>query len=295
MVHFGRIFAALHRGPHGAAALALACSSALVALLLVAGLVFEPLRVPALAISIASVQGALVLVAVLLSRLRAKLNDVHYAISLEGALQRLGYGVTDFFTDEAAANPSLQLLHLKILRFCRPRRVLELGSGQTTKILSCYARDGGSAAVLTLEQDPVWASRLGPQVSHDYRHVPLEPRAFTCAGIPLHLRTMWYAEVPDLRREKFDYVLVDGPDPGTRGTDHTAYARAGILEYMPALLSESFVVVFDDAERAGEAMTIDALRRMLDAGRVRHVEFAVHGIKTQVVFCSPDRSFLQSI
>ena len=231
---------------------------------------------------------------ILLNLLRAKLNDASYAVSLEAGLLRAAYHPLDFFTDGAAASPSLQLLHLKILRFCKPQRILELGSGQTTKILSCYARENPSAYILTLEQDGSWVQRLREHVVHDYRHAPLLGLQFSCSGFNLDLSTMWYQEVPELLEGQFDYVLIDGPDPGTPGTTHNNYSRSGILKYLPSILAESFVVLFDDAERYGEIMTIRAFESVLKASKVKYVRFSIHGVKSQVVFCSENRSYLRS-
>jgi hypothetical protein len=289
------VFYRFNRGPHGNAVISVLIGSLLLFGALLASAVYEPLRVTVAAVAIAAVLVILNLGIVFLNLLRAKLNDTHYAISLEAGLRRAGYDLVDFFADGAAANPSLQLLHLKILRFCRPQRVLELGSGQTTKLLSCYARENSSAYVLSLEQNESWVQRLKEHVVHDYRHAPLQPTQFICSGSKLRLTTMWYQDLPELREGHFDYVLVDGPDPGTPGTSHNDYSRSGILQYLPAILSPSFVVVFDDAERYGEIMTMRALEDILKACRVQYVHFAVHGIKTQVVFCSRDHSYLRSV
>ncbi len=272
----------------------MAAGSGALVVLLVLGRTFHfwPL---AIALTVGVMGGMVTIVMAALSRLRGKLNDVHCAISLESSLLRAGYRVADLFTDGAAATPSLQLHSLKILLFCRPKNVLELGSGQSTKLLSEYARQHPDAYVLTLEQDNTWVERLAGQVTHDYRHVPLERKDFVCRGSRLNLATDWYQDLPELHRVKFDYILVDGPDPGTLGTAHTGYARSGILQYMPEILAESFVVVFDDAERYGEIMTTAALEAILRACKVRYVRFTIHGTKDQVVFCSPDRSFLRSI
>lgn len=285
----------LKQGPHGDAATGVALGSALIVCFLVASIVYTQLWVPMVAISLGSICTVLVLVIVLLNRLRGKLNDVHYAISLEAGLRRAGYTLTDFFTDEAAANPSLQLFNLKVLLFCQPGKVLELGSGQTTKILSSYACTMPSAYVLTLEQDESWAQQLRTHVAHDYRHLLLERKDFSCNGTELRLTTIWYQDIPELHSHKFNYILVDGPDPGTLGTSHTHYSRSGILQYMPSIIDVSFIIVFDDAERYGEIMTIRSLKDIFEACGVRYICFSIHGIKTQVVFCSPDYSYLRSV
>jgi hypothetical protein len=258
-------------------------------------LVFDPLLPYGIAIAVGYVVLLLLLLVSLLVRLRAKLNDVHYAISLENGLRRAGYEPKDFFTDEAAGNPSLQLLNFKVMRFCQPKNTLELGSGQTTKLLSCYQSQNPAAYVLTLEQSEQWVRQLRAQINHDYRCVELERKEFTCAGTGLRLTADWYRDVPELHDRKYEYVLIDGPEYGGLGTDHVDFARSGILQYMPTILAPSFVVVFDDAERYGETMTINALDAILRASAIRFVRFARFGIKTQVVLCSTDLAFLRSV
>lgn len=285
---------AIKKGPHGTAACGAVVAVPLNLAALLTGMVYTPLLIPALAVAVCSLTLLLALTIVLSNRLRAKVNDVHYAISLESGLRRAGYKVNDFFTDEAAGSPSLQLFNWKVLRLCRPRRILELGSGQTTKLLSSYVRENPSAYALTLEQDGAWVRRLKGEIVHDYRSVPLDRREFVCQGTRLPLTTDWYGDIPELRGQ-FDYILVDGPDSRLLGTAHTNYARAGILQYLPAILAESFVVVFDDADRYGEAMTIRAFTAILRACRIGHIEFAIHGVKTQVVLCSPDLAYLRSV
>ena len=288
------LFHQLNQGPHGRAASAIALTACVVPMLIVSGGLFT-LWSAVMAVAVGITTAMLALVMAVLSRLRAKLNDVHYAMSFENGLRRAGYQIDELFTDGAAANPSLQLHILKILLFCRPTRILELGSGQSTKLLSAYAREHADVTALTLEQDRGWIERLKGAIAHDYRHAPLEDKAFTCRGSGLRLTTRWYQEIPELQTRKFDFILVDGPDPGTSGTAHTNYARSGILQYLPDALAETFVVIFDDAERYGELMTVAALEAILQACKRRYIRFTIHGMKDQVVLCSPDLAFLRSI
>jgi hypothetical protein len=285
----------LTKAPHGHAVVAAGITCVFFISLLIVSLFYRPLFAPAAALSLGGVLAMLMLISVLVSRLRARTDDLHSAIAIEKAVQRSGYALTDFFTDGAAANPSLQLFNLKVLSFCQPQNVLELGSGQTTKILSCYARKNPAVYVLTLEQDEAWVNRLRTHVSHDYRHVPLEPMKFACAGNGRQLNTLWYEDIRELHQQRFSYILVDGPDPGKPGTAHTDYSRCGILRYIPGILAESFIIMFDDAERYGETMTINALKQILHASNMRFLYFSVHGIKTQDIICSPDYSYLQSV
>src|SRR5437867_10506084 len=104
------LLSALRKGPHGDVTLGAAIISIVVLVLLLTGVVYRPLWTSAVTVAVVAVLMIQTVAILLLNRLRAKLNDVHYAVSLENGLRRAGYGLNDFFTDEAAANPSLQLL-----------------------------------------------------------------------------------------------------------------------------------------------------------------------------------------
>jgi hypothetical protein len=111
-----------------------------------------------------------------------------------------------------------------------------------------------------------------------------------------HFETGWYKGASHfLTGKQFNLILIDGPDRGLKGTDFVPFSRAGILEYLPAILDNHWIVVFDDAERFGEIMTITAFQSILQECKRPFLRFDIHGVKTQTVFCSPSYSFLQSV
>lgn len=286
------MFWKLRQGKYGAVSrvaywTAIALSTGLVASAVIGW--YTPLAV-ALALScLLFVQVAIIY---MLGRAVDRVSDLQAALSLEQGLTRAGYAVKDFFTDEAAATPTLQLVTLKILLFCQPKRVLEIGSGQTTKLLSNYARQNLDAYVLSIEQDETWARRLGPQVFHNYLWVPCEPTSFTCDGTEQAVSTTWFRDLPELKSEPFQFILVDGPDYDQ--VDAPFY-RGGILRYLPAILDDTFVLVFDDAERLGDSMTVEAVDAILRAKSIDFRRFSVYGSRTVAVFCSRNLGFLRTV
>ncbi len=227
--------------------------------------------------------------------LRGRIDDTQALLAVEMGLVRGGLQVEDFFLDGAAANPSLQLLNLKILSLCRPRETLELGSGQTTKVLAAYRRRRPESKVLSLEQDISWAEHLRAQGCDGVRHCPLISTEVSLPGVSKRLSTEWYDADALLEGRKFDYILVDGPDHGVGAAERSSLSRAGILNHLPSILAPSFIIVFDDVERLGETNTVSACAAMLSASKIAFFQFYVYGGKTQAVLCSGDRKFLQSV
>lgn len=236
--------------------------------------------------------GMSVLQFVYLTRTNAKLNDLHYELTMSRELSSKKMALHGFYNDGAAANPSLVLHLMKVLELCRPRRILELGSGQTTRLLAAYHHEHPGTYILTLEHDEQWHRTLTPTITiddrcHDFRHAPLSNTAFSMPFVKREIRTEWYSGVDAINEKTFELIIVDGPN----GAD--CYSRSGILRHLPQILAPSFVLMFDDAERPGEIMTIDLVRQVLERGGREYFSFEVNGVKRQVIFCSPDLGFLR--
>ncbi len=266
-------------------------ASAAAGILIVAGTIAAALRFGAgIAVPLGTaalvVLGLLVALLLLLGRLSAKLNDTRALSLLLANTTSRGWTLRDFYLDGAAADASLCLLLFKCLSL-GPRRVLELGSGQTTKLLWNYCREQPEAAVVSLEQSDQWTAILSgylqpPAPNHRLLHAPLDPVSVPSPGGGA-IDTRWYHANLE---GQFDLILVDGPN----GTP--TYSRAGIVGHLPRILAPTFVIIMDDAERYGEVMTVDLIERTLRAAGIRYVRWEVNGLKRQVAIASPDRAFL---
>lgn len=292
MIPLKKVIYELISGPYRSFKIALLCSFAVFLGIELALWSFHSSVVSILIVASCYIGGLLILIIFFQSRASAKLNDLHYQLSLQTNLETSAYHLKDFYLDGAAASASLMLLLFKCLQLCRPRKILELGSGQTTKMLGNYFRDNPGTYILTLEQDKQWTEILGPYISyngrcHDYRFSQLGTKKFICGGADVEVSTQWFQDVKDVQSHKFNLILVDGPN----GAD--MYSRSGILEYLPEILDNTFVIIFDDAERYGEITTIRLLRKLLDNTKVEYTSFEVNGIKRQYVFCSKNVEFLK--
>ena len=241
-----------------------------------------------------------VMVVAMLARTTGYVLDMAANVSLQSQLMRVGFSAPDFFVDGGAGSPSLQLTLVKVLSLCKPGSILELGSGQTTKILAHYGRSNPSARILTIEESPDWHGRLSlaiaPPTNHQYCCSPLHASEVVLPNNAGVASTNWYRDGEALlSNRRFQLILVDGPTNYCRGDQFVPYSRSGLLPYLPSILADSFVVLIDDTENYGYLQTARALRQsIVESGRSVRA-FEVHGVKSQSVLCSPDLQFLQSV
>jgi hypothetical protein len=124
--------------------------------------------------------------------------------------------------------------------------VLELGAGQTTKLLGRYASIS-SVRVTTVEHDEAWIRRLRDGVAPERHTLVRAPiRSFMDSQVG---RYDWYdLDALFSAREAlpFDLFVIDGPT----GTRH--YSRFGIVPRFHDLCAEEWLVIWDDLDRSAD-------------------------------------------
>jgi hypothetical protein len=190
-------------------------------------------------------------------------SELLYADAFRGAAAALGVALPPLYPLGAAANYSLLYVVLRAMTETPASRVLDIGVGQTTKLLDSIAKVR-PIDVVSIESDRDWATRIATTVAHPVLISSLvvrtvrrqEALCFDSTNITGH----------------FNAVIVDGPMGSRRRS------RWGVLEILDRCLAEDFLVIFDDASRRGELDTVREFVRS-HAGRVR-TRF-VHAGKSQ--------------
>lgn len=190
----------------------------------------------------------------------------------------------------AVGYPYLYVLY-RVLDEARPMRILELGLGQSTKVISQYAAADARVHHIVVEHDERWTEFFS--------------RHFGLPCVTQVLRCEWGNESYDgvegvriysglaerIRGQRFDLISIDGP----LGGDMTEYARIDVLRMMPDILSDSFAIMIDDCERPGEARTSRAMCEALTLAGVDFKRGNYRGDKDVAVICSLDWAFLCSM
>ena len=164
------------------------------------------------------------------------------------------------FPGAGSADHKLLYVLGRALAEFRFRSILELGAGETTKILDAFARQTGHR-VTTLEHDADWVQRVrnrGLADTHMLLHCPLVTYEDKLAGL-----YRWYdlTKVSSALNDRFDLFVVDGP-VGTR-----YFSRFGFARFFPTRRGDDWLLLWDDLDRVGDLQSFAALVDELRSAR----------------------------
>jgi hypothetical protein len=213
-------------------------------------------------------------------------KEHQYLSSLHYNLKAVGWDDFTLYPDSFAANASLLYLLFKILQKTKPKSILEIGSGQSTKLTTRYIKESENAEITIIEDCEEWFENTKQNIfaSKRSRYLcsPLEQTKYR------NRKCLWYSTKIFAEEDRtYDLILVDGPLGSRRNS------RIGIANYLPKILdNDNFILIFDDAARIGELDTIRAVKKILRKNNIAYLEFHVYGSKKQTCIVSPNYSFL---
>ena len=190
----------------------------------------------------------------------------------------------------AVGYPYLYVMY-RVLNETRPKRILELGLGQSTRMIAQYAAAFQDVEHIVVEHDPEWVE-------------------FFCNDFPLPKNTKVvmleremapYKEAEAVRvfkgfketfqGQKFDFISVDAP----LGSDMKQYSRIDILSILPNALMDSFTIMVDDYMRVGEQRMVQEMHDILHDNNIGYSEGKYDGTKRLYILTSENYKFLCSL
>ena len=180
----------------------------------------------------------------------------------------------------------------RILNEMRPDSVLDLGLGISSTLISHYFNALGESVSqhIIAEHDDDWIdfymkrhslSRYSKIVKQKLIKKPANKGSYFAYN---DLRK-------DIMGKKFDVISIDAPFGGSR----TGYDRRDIIEVVPAILKDSFVIVVDDYNREGEKRTIHDMREKLQKEGIKTHGGEYIGQSCVYVLASKDNRFFCSL
>lgn len=182
----------------------------------------------------------------------------------------------NFSLHYGAANYSFLYLLYRILDEFKPRNILELGLGQSTKLTTQYINNSGhDKNLVVIDDDEKWINNFSKKLSLNdnifIKNAELEKFVFQSS------KNFKYKNIKNIiNKKKFDLVIIDGPVGMNQ-----EYPRSNILEIINNL-KEDFIVIMDDHDRTGEKNTINEFIKILNQKNIKNYHLRIFGIKEQI-------------
>lgn len=190
----------------------------------------------------------------------------------------------------AVGYPYLYVMY-QVLNIAKPKSILDLGLGQTTKMLTQYAAANDDVEHIVLENDPDWIKVFEKQnrISDRTKIIFSDVEFVDFKNIePVRVYKSFKETIKD---KKFDFISIDGP----LGGDMKNYSRIDILGVIPECLSDNFVIMMHDVERQMEMNTANEIAKILRSKNIKLRMGFYHSIKSTVVICSEQPGFLTTL
>lgn len=191
----------------------------------------------------------------------------------------------------AVGFPFLYVLY-RTLNEMKPKRILELGLGQTTKMISQYAAFYPDIEHHVVEHDRDWVEFWKTSSAYSERtHFHILDLTETEHPSASHKVRCYQGFLDEFGGESFDFISIDAPF----GYDTTDLARIDALSIIPQALEPSFAVMVDDYNRKGEQGMVKELDKQLQAAGIEFRRGVYRGEKQAAIITSLDNSFLCSM
>ncbi|MGN0132272.1 MAG: nucleoside-diphosphate sugar epimerase/dehydratase [Lachnospiraceae bacterium] len=189
-----------------------------------------------------------------------------------------------------AVNSKYLYILFKILESRKFKSILDIGMGQTSKLIGEYACAFSDVEHIIVEADEEWKEFF--VASNDVE----KSQIIMCDYEIEKINDISVRRYKDFREKllgkKFDVISIDAP----LGADMTLYSRIDILELLPECLKESWIIMMDDTGRSGERNTIEKVKKILTKTGKGYVEKKFMGFeKDFTLLASVDNRFFTSI
>lgn len=142
------------------------------------------------------------------------------------------------------------------LTIVEPKRILEMGLGESSKMTSQYSCFRGSIHTI-IEHDESWIESFckGYKIADNSRICSRKLIKKYYDEFDEYVNA--YEDISGVMNVKYGLIIVDGPF-GSKD-----YSRGDIVDFIPDCLEESFCLMVDDSNRAGEKRMVEKIENKL--------------------------------
>lgn len=179
----------------------------------------------------------------------------------------------------------------RVLEQFNPHHILELGLGQSTKMITQYAEQNKNIEHFVVEHDNTWIEffKKNNTISSKTNIICLD-REFISFKDATGVRVFKDFK-STFEPYKFDLIVIDAP----LGGDMKKYARIDVLSLIETSLCEQFVLMLDDVNRMAERNTMDEISHRLSKANIIYSQKVYAGEKETCIWTTPEWNFLCSL
>ncbi|WP_380743780.1 hypothetical protein [Salegentibacter chungangensis] len=210
-------------------------------------------------------------------------NIFHDSIKGKVALEELPLNIGRW-----AGNYTLFYILFRILNDLKPKRILELGLGESSKFISVFIENYlKNSTHLIIEQDEDWKINFLENFKlSDNSKVLLSPIGVEeVKGKKVNV----YTSLSKIIEQKFDFYLIDGPHGSKNFSRFDAYKLAE--DFRP---EDDFILLIDDYDRQGEKETADLIMLELRKKDIEYYTAEYIGLKSILVISSKRNKKIQN-
>jgi len=188
-----------------------------------------------------------------------------------------------------AGNYSFFYVLNRILNDYQPKKILELGLGESSKVISAYLDNYLIESThLIIEQDEKWATAFNQKFTlsknSTIKVLPLEQQEVNS------FKVNGYTNFAEEISETFDFYLVDGPF----GSEH--FSRYDIISLVKKFTPiQQFIILFDDTNRKGEFETCKEIKSILEQNKINFYEGYYEGVKGSTIIATERYKYATSL
>lgn len=194
----------------------------------------------------------------------------------------------EFFPGRWAAGYQLLYVLYRTLNELHPLSILELGLGQTTRMIGQYAASEQKCRHWVVEHDEEWIDMFCRefQLNNNSEIVKLDigKKIFNNT----EPTTVYLGFQEKFKGMKFDLISIDAPFGGNNLT----YSRMDTLQLLPECLNEDFVILLDDYNREAERNMIEIMKKILKNNNIGFCTSVYRGNKDTFMITSESLKFL---
>ena len=179
----------------------------------------------------------------------------------------------------------------RVLNEIHPQHILELGLGQSTRMIGQYVSSHKDAEHFVVEHDPEWIDFFSRDFALSERSIIIKLDREIIPFKEAEAVRVFKGFEEHFSERKFDFISIDAPFGG----DMKQYARIDVLKLLPGCLADSFIIMIDDTERSGETNTVNAMRALLKQTGIAFATGRYSGDKDCTVICSENLKFVCSM